>query len=63
MTIEVKFKDMGDARVVGITNGFLSEHPEPFDLLKLANTLFGERNSYIIITFPFTTNDVKYLEE
>ncbi len=62
ITIEVKFKDMSDARVVGIANDFLAENPLRLDDPLYQNSLFGERKSHIIITFPFTTNDVKYLE-
>ncbi len=46
--ILVKFKNIKTIRIIGITNGFLNENPEPMDLLKLTGTLFGEKDSYII---------------
>lgn len=59
----VRFKDMGDARIIGITNAFLAEKNIPFSDPSYDNTLFQERNSPIIIMFPFTTNDVFYLKD
>ncbi len=61
-TALVRFKQMGDARIIGISNSFLLEKNISLDDPIYQGTLFGERKSNIIIMFPFTTGDIEYLD-
>lgn len=62
-TIEVRIKDIGYARIVGISNSFLREENLPFDHPVYAGTLFQQQKSHIVILFPFCTPDVKRMKE
>jgi len=64
--IEVRFKDPGNARIVGISNSFMAERDrfvEDLEHSSYKGTMFQVRKSFIIIVPPYTTGDCRVLEE
>lgn len=64
--IEVVFGESSNARIVGISNGFMMEQDrtlEDLEHLSYKGTMFQSRKSFIVIVYPFTTGDCKVLKE
>lgn len=62
MTLEVNIVNPMNARVVGISNSFLSEDRFDFDHPSFEGTIFKREQSHIIMVYPYTTGDVVPME-